>query len=1037
MFSDFDLNKLYSAAANRDTFFNGVKLYMDKKIRVANYEVKDGSYVFFGETATGQKPSVTFSHNGELEKYGCSCTFGLWRGACAHVISLIYAIVKEDEVRLKESDYTNLLSNLVDEFKHILLGEVFAEYTEPTLAFEPELSFQDNFLFASFYFRSGKQRVRARHLHSLPGFFREQTTIEYTKKLKITHRLEAFDENSQRLIRLVNRTARSMSSSSYNPLSQIQLYGGFLDDFFDLFEDQEIECTNGPYDNIRLSSSEITPSFSLEEKDGLVQVTSANGSGRIISGFEHDYVLNNGLLTRVSAEYIKAMQAMNTALKKVGGSLSFDSTAFGNYIFPTLVEAGLAEAKLELPKLTPRLYFDSSKEGISCRADFCYGDKIYSPRQESDTVRDLKNELKILVALESFGFLSEPEGSFNLSDNDNIYLFYTEGLDKIKTMAEVFVTDSFGSKFIPRSVQHRLGVRVNGDLLELDADLSAYSLHDLLELAEALKVKKKFHRLRDGRIVELDNNQLAEAIELVESLGVSSAEYNSGLITLQKSRALYLDSLFNDKDDIQFDTQYKTLVDDITNFHDANCVLPSSLEKILRDYQKEGFKWLKCLAHYGFGGVLADDMGLGKTLQMIALLLSERGGVSLVVAPTSLIFNWEREFMRFAPELKVTVVSGTPAARKELLELESEVYITTYDMLKRDHDLYAERSFRFLVADEAQYIKNPTTKNAQAIKTLKASSRFALTGTPMENSLTELWSIFDFAMPGYLFSYSKFSKLYETPIVKNGNTAKTAQLRKQINPFILRRTKKDVLSELPEKVETVLYAELLPEQKKIYSASILQARMELSGFIKEDSLSRNSFKVLSHITRLRQICCHPSLFMDNYKGGSGKMELALETIKMAIGAGHRPLIFSQFTSMLSLLMKATDHEGIQYFYLDGGTDSRLRTEMMESFNSGQRQAFFISLKAGGTGLNLTGADVVIHYDPWWNPAVMNQATDRAHRFGQDKSVQVIYLVAKDSIEEKIIELHTRKQELFSAVIVDGGDLINRMTKEEIVSLFEG
>jgi SNF2 family DNA or RNA helicase len=355
--------------------------------------------------------------------------------------------------------------------------------------------------------------------------------------------------------------------------------------------------------------------------------------------------------------------------------------------------------------------------------------------------------------------------------------------------------------------------------------------------------------------------------------------------------------------------------------------------------------------------------------------------------------------------------------------------ITTYDMMKRDTAAYEGLQFEYIIADEAQNIKNAATQNAKAIKALQGRVRLALTGTPIENSLAELWSIFDFVMPGYLHAYSKFMRLYEYPIVKEDDARQAEKLRKQIAPFLLRRVKKSVLTELPDKTETLLQAQMTDEQTKLYRANLLAAQGELNA------IADQRIQVLALLTRLRQICCHPSLIFDDYVSGSGKLTLALETIQMAVESGHRVLLFSQFTAMLDILKQALKPLPYTYFYLDGATKSKERMEMTQRFNQGERDMFLISLKAGGVGLNLTGADVVIHYDPWWNPSVMEQASDRAHRFGQQRAVQVFNLVAKDSIEEKIMQLQQKKRKLIDAVMVEGGHMLSALTQEEIRELF--
>ncbi|MBR2472258.1 MAG: DEAD/DEAH box helicase, partial [Clostridia bacterium] len=488
-------------------------------------------------------------------------------------------------------------------------------------------------------------------------------------------------------------------------------------------------------------------------------------------------------------------------------------------------------------------------------------------------------------------------------------------------------------------------------------------------------------------------------------------------------------------------TYFNDFVSKFENVSFEDYEIPKDMEHILRPYQKTGFKWLKLLASFGLGGILADEMGLGKTLQAIAFVKSEYEKTkkpTLIVAPTSLLYNWYNEIKKFSPDSSVCIISGDPAERKALAaDIDKYCFvITSYGLLRRDAALYANASLAYCIIDEAQQIKNPNTINAKAVKSLKAQGFFALTGTPLENNLTELWSIFDFVMPGYLFSRHKFRTMYEIPIVKEENKNSLNELLKHTKPFILRRLKSQVMSELPQKIESKIVCEPTQKQKLLYTAYASAAKKEINTLIDNGNIARNHIKILSMITRLRQLCCHPSLFVENYNGGSGKLDVLIDLLESSIDSGHRVLIFSQFTSMLSIIADTLNEIGISYFYLDGHTPSKSRVEMADKFNSGEKSVFLISLKAGGTGLNLTGADMVIHFDPWWNPAVENQATDRVHRIGQTKSVQVMKFVAKDTIEEKIHEIQQIKQNMIDNVLETGETLLSSMTIDEIKSLFE-
>ena len=411
------------------------------------------------------------------------------------------------------------------------------------------------------------------------------------------------------------------------------------------------------------------------------------------------------------------------------------------------------------------------------------------------------------------------------------------------------------------------------------------------------------------------------------------------------------------------------------------------------------------------------------------------------MSPSSLTLNWQNEANKFASNLKTLVIRGSLQERKSRIkDIENyDLVITSYDLLKRDIELYREKNytFKYIIADEAQYLKNSNTKNAKAIKEIKAETRYALTGTPIENSLAELWSIFDFIMPGYLFTYRKFKNMYETPIVKDENEATMKKLKMLIEPFVLRRNKKEVLTELPEKTVTVLSNEMNDEQQNLYLTYLVRAKQEISEKIEINGFENSQMQILAALTRLRQICCHPSLFINDYNEGSSKLDQCIEIIEEAINGGHKILLFSGYTSMFEIIEKELKRRNIKYFKLTGATKVDDRITMVDEFNENSDiKLFLISLKAGGTGLNLTGADMVIHYDPWWNISTENQATDRAYRIGQKNNVQVYKLITKNSIEEKIYELQEKKAKLADNMLDTKTTFINKFSREEIMKLFE-
>ena len=524
---------------------------------------------------------------------------------------------------------------------------------------------------------------------------------------------------------------------------------------------------------------------------------------------------------------------------------------------------------------------------------------------------------------------------------------------------------------------------------------------------------------------------------------------NPDTIKMPLFRALYLDELLAEKESVELkkNREYRKLIGKMRSYENGDYEVPQSLEAVLREYQRDGFYWIKTLKENGFGGILADDMGLGKTLQILAFLLSEKeqGKVgdelrTLIVAPASLVYNWKKEVERFTPQLSVCVMAGTAHERKELIKNQTsnvDVWITSYDLLKRDIELYQDIVFANEIIDEAQYIKNQTTHAAKSVRLVNSSFRMALTGTPMENRLSELWSIFDYLMPGFLYGYMRFRSEIETPIVSDKDEDAMTRLRAMIHPFILRRLKKDVLKELPEKQEEIVTVALSGEQKKLYQAHSQRLKMFLEDQNDED-FAQNKLQILAELTKLRQLCCGPELLLENYKGENAKLEACIELITQAIAGGHKILLFSQFTSMLDLIGEELKKAKIDYYRIDGSVKKEARMEMVEQFQNPQNQVsvFCISLKAGGTGLNLTAADIVIHYDPWWNKAAQNQATDRAHRIGQKHAINVYQLIAEETIEQKICELQQVKEDLAEEVLSGEGISSTQFNKDEIMNLLE-
>ena len=586
-----------------------------------------------------------------------------------------------------------------------------------------------------------------------------------------------------------------------------------------------------------------------------------------------------------------------------------------------------------------------------------------------------------------------------------------------------------------------IGVSVENDLMNMTVLSEDISPEELLDILKSYRQKKKFHRLRNGDFISLENDTAETLAEIFDSLHVSPKEFVKGKMQLPAYRALYLDRMLENHEEITAsrDRHFKSLIKEFKTIRDSDFEVPASLSRVMRPYQVYGFRWLSTLRSSRFGGILADDMGLGKTLQMISVLLAAKeegsSGLSLVTCPASLIYNWLEELRRFAPRLTARAVAGTKAQRQELIQNREgvDVFVTSYDLLKRDALDYEDIVFDTHILDEAQYIKNPQSAAAKTVKVIKSIHRCALTGTPIENRLSELWSIFDFLMPGFLYGYEQFRRDFEVPITRDQDEAASEQLRRMVAPFILRRLKTDVLKDLPDKLEEIRYASFEDEQRRLYDAQVVRMTSLLKE-TSEEEFKKNKIQTLAELTRIRQLCCDPSLLLDDYSGGSAKREALMELVREAMEGGHRMLIFSQFTTMLDLIRTDLEEAGIEYYLITGSTPKEERADLVSRFNKGNTPVFLISLKAGGTGLNLTGADVVIHYDPWWNLAVQSQATDRAHRIGQTRVVSVFKLIAKGTIEEKIVELQENKKNLADEILSQEGGTLTRLSREELLEL---
>ena len=953
--------------------------------------------------------------------------------------------------------------------------------SQHSIRIEPTLIYHSFYKTLKVEFKIGNKQLYK--LKKLPDFYTRMLKNEnyrYGSKLEFIHNEQAFEEESIPLLHYIMKYAEIIkyanettgSYGHYGVSMQddfITISNSGLDEIFEILKGKSIVLQSDyQEDKIYLQEGEPEIKFYLEKfQDGDYKLrTDLNiHEFEIFEGKNSIYFLYNKVLYRCNKKFeettLKLIQFFKENYTKEIILQEEDLPKLFSVVFPKVKENICLDklSKEEIDKYVPKdlyvkLYLDFNKDNyIIADIKFVYGDVEFNPiiQDNIKIARDIPKENEVLEMFLKTGFMLDQENArLILANEEKIYYFLSYEIEKYMQKFEVLATDNFKKKEIHEPKINTLGVRIENNLLNIDFSNMNFDLQELQEIMEKYRMKKKYHRLKDGSFLKIDQNDAMEFINsITDGLDIDYKKIENGSLKLPLSRSMYLDRLLKNlkNTNVVKNSEYKDLIATVDHKDIEELITaPKGLNANLRSYQLMGYKWLTLLDKYGLGGILADDMGLGKTVQMLAVVLSyienaKNPKPSIVVCPSSLTLNWENEINKFAPSIKTLIIHGNSEERAKQIKsiLDYQIIVTSYDSLKRDVDIYEEQNieFKYIIADEAQYIKNNNTQNAKTIKVIHSETRYALTGTPIENSLSELWSIFDFIMPGYLLSYKKFKEQYEIPIAKDNDIECMNRLKMMIEPFVRRRIKKEVLTELPDKTVTVLNNEMQDEQLKIYASYIARAKEEAIREIGENGFERSQIKILALLMRLRQICCHPSLFLNNYHGESSKMNQCMEVIKDAILAGHKILLFSGYTSMFEILERELKREKIKYSKLTGQTKVGDRIKLVDEFNEDEEiKVFLISLKAGGTGLNLIGADVVIHYDPWWNLSAENQATDRTYRIGQKRNVQVYKLITKNSIEEKIYELQKKKARLAENMLSTQQTFINKLSKDDIMALFE-
>lgn len=881
---------------------------------------------------------------------------------------------------------------------------------------------------------------------SLTDFFERlarQSYAQYGMSLAFTHSISRFDEDSQELIKFLKNCFYEGKTLVSNP-SVMEIPPLYMDEFYEL-----LGRLPQRYRNIQMKDKRQLLDIRVKSEEDFILLTFRNWSllKSGIRGRHHLYRMQDDTLYRYRFdEQGKCLELIDSLSEQQLYVRNEEFPDFYKYVLSEIRDYanmyGIAKYAYTLEPIGLELYGDIDELGrVYFQLDVLYEDERIPGFQNNQEYLPLKQEI-VENFIRPYADIIQPEEHCALFHDvsETLLEFMRDGLPFLSGYCEIFVSDVLKNMNKKHVVNLQAGLRFAGNLLEIDLHSRDIQKEELLDVLRAYRRKKHFYRLKNGKLLNLKSDQLEELDTMMQEFHIEEAQLQQNCIQLPGYRLFMLDAFTKDSDHIAFHKEevLQHVLDSFGSINAQDIQIPQRYRELLRDYQKDGFRWLKLMHRYGFGGILADDMGLGKTLQVIAFLESERqqGRTSIVVVPSSVLYNWEDEVRKFASDLEVCCITGSQAKREELIRssMDMDLLITSYDYLKRDIAYYENRTFFYKILDEAQYIKNQRTMNATSTKRLKSHHALALTGTPIENSLAELWSIFDFLMPGYLFDYRFFSHHFEKEIVMEKHKEKQEQLKKMVQPFILRRVKKDVLQELPEKTETTLSIAFDEAEETMYMANLAQVNKELQQEL--DLVKTNRFQVLGMLMRLRQLCCDPRLVYDEVTQPSSKLKACMELVSSLVDNNKSVLLFSNFTSMLDLIQVELQHLHIPYFRMDGSTGKEDRRELVQKFQDKERKVFLISLKSGGTGINLTAAEAVIHYDPWWNVSAENQASDRAYRIGQNSSVQVYKLIMRNTVEERIQHLQQMKKELADIFVEENEANIMKMDKEQILELLK-
>ena len=986
---------------------------------------------------------------------------------CKHIGATFYKFAEavEEKKKGKNNSCENITEDKETDYSEVILKEIDKIIRHKKEKVNLKINISKKGLSKSkFYYEldlkiGTKRYYVVKNIADLINARKNNKILSYGKEFKYDPTIHYFSEDSERVLNFIEEyvslnepfekeySVQRITNNVFGSNKTLFIPQSALRRFLNNIKSESISFTDDDdvIEEVEILKEDLPIKFNIKEEDNEIKLSSTTELPKPMT-YKGDVYLYNTKLYLPTFKQIKYYKSINDILNKES-SISFKNNnkqKVINKVIPLLeiisddihidedLNRNIIKEDLKL-----EVYFDRERNKTWAEVKAIYGDISFNilkgPKDDEYVIRNIKEEEKIEETLNALSFYrNNNKFIFNGSD-EKLFELLSEDLIDLKEEATIFYSDRFKERRIYGATSINATISEgSGNYLDFTFNIENVNEEEYKKIIEAFKENRKFFKLKDESFIDFRDEEVRNLFNLVDSLS-EDTNIKSNEIKVHKSKSIFLNECL--KDDSLLFIEGKDIVKHISNkienLEEIDYKVPRELKATLRDYQLTGFKWFKTLSHYEFGGILADEMGLGKTVQTIAFLLSEKNKKSIIVTPTSLIYNWRSEFEKFAPTMKIKIVHGNKEDREfskdEIKDI--DVLITTYGTLRNDYNLYEDITFDFCIIDEGQNIKNPLSQSSEVVKELKAKVKFALTGTPIENNLIELWSLFDYILPGYLYSKRKFQEKF----IKADKGSK--ELKKLIKPFILRRLKNDVMSELPDKIEKRFLIEMTEEQKKVYKAYVDDVKVKM----KEKDFTTDKITIFSYLTKLRQLTLDPSILIEGYTGGSGKIDVTVELVEKFIKEKHKILLFSQFTSVLDSIKKVLEAEGIEYFYLDGATKASERVQLVNEFNASDRvKIFLISLKAGGTGLNLTSADVVIHFDPWWNPAIEDQATDRAHRFGQKNVVEVIKLIAKGSIEEKIIKLQESKKEIIYEIMsgnYTNGGFLSSLSADEIKELF--